>query len=197
MLVATVAVAAVAVWGVVGLINERNALASAQQHGSDSVEVLSAATVLLSRAQGDLSLALVNRGTDETDPLDFAAVQRALPPLTGEISVLARRTGTTAAAGQFRADYASYQAQTNRITDLQSKGELPAALALEPAAARISDRLSSDLGGQVDAAQGRFSRAAADATSALDGLALAIPVITVLAAAAALLGLRQRINEYR
>ena len=63
--------------------------------------MLSAATVLLSRAQGDLSLALVNRGTDETDQLDFTAVERVLPPLTGEISVLARRTGTTAAANRF------------------------------------------------------------------------------------------------
>ena len=43
--------------------------------GSDSVELLSAATVLLSRAQGDLSLALVNRGTDETDPLDFTSAR--------------------------------------------------------------------------------------------------------------------------
>jgi hypothetical protein len=197
MLVATVAVAAIAVWGVVGLINEQNSLSTAQKHGSDSVEVLSAATVLLSRAQGDLSLALVNRGTDESDQLDFTAVERVLPPLTGEISVLARRTGTTAATNRFDADYAFYQAQANQIKDLQNKGKLPAALALEPATAAISDRLSSDLGGQVQAAQGRFVRTAADATSALDGLSIAIPVITVLAAVAALLGLRQRINEYR
>jgi hypothetical protein len=197
MLVATVVVAAVSVWGVVALINEQNSLSGAQQHGSDSVEVLSAASVLLSRAQGDLSLTLVNRGTDETDPLDFTAVGRGLLPLTREISVLARRTGTTADANRFGADYASYQAQATRIKDLQNIGQLPAALALEPATAAISDRLSSDLDGEIHAAQGRFGHAAADATSALDELSIAIPVITVLAAVAALFGLRQRINEYR
>jgi len=197
MLAATVGVAAIAVWGIVALINEQNSLLTAQKHGSDSVEVLSASTVLLSRAQGDLSLALVNRGTDETDQLDLTAVERELTPLTGEISVLARRTGTTAAADRFDVDYASYQAQTNRIKDLQNNGKLPAALALGPATSAISDRLSSDLGGQVQAAQERFSTAATNATSALDGLAFAIPVITVLAAVAALLGLRERINEYR
>jgi hypothetical protein len=197
MLAATIGVAAIAVWGVVALINEQNSLSTAQKHGSDPVEVLSASTVLLSRAQGDLSLALVNRGTDETDQTDLTAVERALTPLTREISVLARRTGTTAAADRFDVDYASYQAQTNRIKDLQADGELPAALALEPATSAISDRLSSDLGGQVQAAQERFSTAATDATSALGGLAFAIPVITVLAAVAALLGLRERINEYR
>jgi hypothetical protein len=197
MLAATIGVAAIAVWGVVALINEQNSLSTAQRHGSDPVEVLSASTVLLSRAQGDLSLALVNRGTDETDQTDLTAVERALTPLTREISVLGRRTGTSAAAHRFDVDYASYQAQTNRIKDLQANGELPTALALEPATSAISDRLSSDLGGQVQAAQERFSTAASDATSALGGLAFAIPLITVLAAVAALLGLRERINEYR
>lgn len=197
MLVATVAVAAVSVWGVVALINEQNALSSAQQRGSDSVEVLSAATVLLSRAQGDLSLALVNRGSDATDPLDFTAVQRALAPVAAEISVLARRTGTTSAATRFDADYGAYQAQTNRIKDLQSQGLLTTALGLEQPTTSSSDRLKGDLDGQIGAAQGRFTRAAADATSSLDGLSIAIPIITVLAAVAALLGVRQRINEYR
>ena len=46
-----------------------------------------------------------------------------------------------------------------------------------------------DLGGQITAGAGRASaRFAADATSALDGLAFAIPLITVLAAVLALLG---------
>lgn len=197
MLVATVAVAAVSVWGVVGLINEQNALSSAQQRGSDSVEVLSAATVLQSRAQGDLSLALVNRGTDETDAADFKAVERKLVPLRDEISVLARRTGTTAAANRFNTDYGAYQAQTSRITGLQNKGQLTDALALEQPTANISDRLSNDLDAQIGAAKARFTKAAADAASALDGLSIAIPLITALAAVAALLGLRQRINEYR
>jgi hypothetical protein len=194
---ATVAVAAVSVWGVIGLMNEQNSLSRAQQLGSDSVEVLSASTVLQSRAQGDLSLALVNRGTDETDQADFNAVERRLVPLTSEISVLARRTGTTVAANRFDADYASYQAQTSQITHLQNKGLLTDALPLEQPTANISDRVSSDLDAQIGAARGRFTRAAADATSALDGLSIAIPLITVLAAVAALLGLRQRINEYR
>ena len=61
------------------MVRSQNDLAAAQRHGSDSVELLSTADVLLSRAQGDLSLTLVNRGTDTTDPLDFkAAIARAL-----------------------------------------------------------------------------------------------------------------------
>ena len=120
-----------------------------------------------------------------------------LANLVGEISVLARRTDTRAAAGRFDADYASYVAQANIIRSLEQNGQLPEALAHEPISARISDQLSSDLRQQIGAAQARFARAAADATSALNGLSVAIPVVTALAAVAALLGLRQRINEYR
>jgi hypothetical protein len=200
MLVATVAVAAVSVWGVVALINEQNSLSAAQRRGSDSVEVVSAATVLLSRAQGDLSLTLVNRGSDTIDQTDFNTVQPALGGLIGEMSALARRTDAGAAANQSDADYASYLAQAHLIRAREKKGQLTGltgALALEPATAAISDQLSNHLTGQIGAAQARFARAASDATSAVDGLSIAIPVITALAAVAALLGLRQRINEYR
>ncbi|MBV8220391.1 MAG: hypothetical protein JO325_18140 [Solirubrobacterales bacterium] len=197
MLVATLAVLAVSVWGVIGLINEQNSLSTAQQKGSDSVEVLSAATVLQSRAQSDLALTLVNRGTDQTDSTDFNSVRPVLGNLVREISVLAGRTDSRAAADRFDVDYASYLAQANVIKHLEQEGQLPEALGHEPTTAQISDQLGIDLGQQIGAAQLRFARTAADATSSLDGLSVAIPLVTVLAAVAALLGLRQRINEYR
>ena len=134
MLVAAAAVAAVSVWASSPSSTSRTR-SRPQQHGSDSVEVLSAATVLLSRAQGDLSLALVNRGTDETDSLDFTAISRGLVPLTREIPVLARQTRSTAAANQFGADYASYGAKAAQIKYLENRGKLTAALTLEPASA--------------------------------------------------------------
>jgi hypothetical protein len=200
MLVATVAVAAVSVWGVVGLLNEQNSLATAKENGSDSVEVLSAATVMQSRAQSDLSLTVVNRGADASDSTDFNSVQPVLGGLVAEISALARGTGTTAAADRLDSNYASYRATARRITNDERAGRLTGPtgeLALEPTAASVSDQVSTDLTQQIGAAQDRFVRAATDATSALDGLSVAIPVITVLAAVASLLGLRQRINEYR
>ena len=200
MVVATVAVAAVSVWGIVGLISAQNALKTAQRNGSDSVEALSAATVLLSRAQGDLSLTLVNRGTDVTDPLDFDVVRGVLERpggLIAEISTLARRTGTTAAAERFSAEYAAYQQKAHQVSTLENGGQLPTAIKLAPEASTISEEMSHTLAQQIDAAQGRFARSAADATSSLGGLAFAIPLITALAAVLALVGLRQRINEYR
>ena len=60
-----------------------------------------------------------------------------------------------------------------------------------------ADRVSASLAGQVAAAQARFESSAADATSALSGLSVAIPVVFVVAAFLTLVGLRLRINEYR
>jgi len=183
MVLATVALIAVSAWSVIGLLSEQNALGSAQRNGSDSVELLSAANVLISRAQGDLSLALVNRGTDVTDPQDFAAVMRTLQ--------------TSGLAGRLEPGFITYRTTANRIENLENSGALGPAIQAAPAASTVSDRLSAQLVTEIAAGQERFTRSAADASSALGGLALAIPLITVLVAALALLGLRQRINEYR
>jgi hypothetical protein len=183
MLLGAVALVAVSAWAVIGLISEQNALATAQRDGSDQVELLSAAGVLLSRAQGDLSLALVNRGTDVTDPHDFAKVKGVL---------LVR--GLTSRVGP---GFPAYLSLADRVQNLEQGGQLSRAIALDPTASDLSDRLSAGLTHRIAAAQRRFARSAADAGSALGGLWLAIPLITVLAAVLALLGLRQRINEYR
>ena len=183
VLIATVALIGVSVWALVGMTGEQNALATAQRKGSDPLEALSAANVLLSRAQGDLSLTLVNRGNDTTDPADFAAVKRVL-------------TSTHLAPG-FTSDLASYWAAAARLQRLQDNGQLGVAIDQAPGVAAISQRLSGQLGDQIAAAQARFAQSASDAASSLSGLWLAIPLVTVLAAALAFLGLRIRINEYR
>jgi hypothetical protein len=183
LLIATVALVGVSVWAFVGMTSEQNDLATAQQKGSDSVEALSAANVLLSRAQGDLSLTLVNRGNDTTDPKDFAVVKRVLT--------------TSDLAPGLASGLASYWAAAERLQRIEGQGQLEAAIDQAPGVAAISQRLSSRLTDQIDAAQARFTHSATHAASALDGLALAIPVIAVLAALLAVLGLRQRINEYR
>jgi hypothetical protein len=183
MLIATVALAVVSVWAVVGVTSEQSALAGAQRNGSDSLESLSVANVLLSRAQRDLSIALVNRGTDQVDPLDFTAVTRVLT--------------SSPIAAPLRSRFASYRAAGNRVQQLENQGQLePAITQLRPVA-DMSQQLSNELDSEISAADARFTHAAADAASDLSGLALAIPVVTVLVAVLSLLGVRQRINEYR
>ena len=156
MLIATVAFAVVSVWAVIGVTSEQNSLASAQRNGSDSLEALSAANVLLSRAQGDLSLALVNRGTDQHDPLDFTAVTQVLT--------------TSPIAPTLRSRFTSYRAAANRVQQLEDQGQLETAITQLRPVATMSQQLSNELSAQITAADARFKHAARDAASALSGL---------------------------
>jgi hypothetical protein len=203
LLLATLVLLAVSIWAVVGFIGEQDALGTAR-HDSDSVEVLSASRVLLARAQSDQSLTLVNRGSDVIDPVDLTAVMRMLSPgngngLLGAVSTLSGQTGSADAANRLAAEFPSHRAETSTTARLLGSGRTLDAIRHATSASSISaaDRLNADLGAQLKAAQDRFTNAAADAASSLSGLSIAIPVLTVLVAGLALLGLRERLGEYR
>jgi hypothetical protein len=179
-------------------------LIRAQRNGSDSVEVLTASRVLLSRAQSDQSLTLVSRGTDEVSPLDFQKVMNVLSPqggMIGEFTPLAARTGSSADAVRLANEFADYRRDTAQVTKLEQDGNIPGAIALAVAdAARPSysaTRLNADLAARAAAANGRFQAAATDATSAVSALRFAIPALAVLTAILGWVGLRQRAREYR
>ena len=182
------------------MVAAQDALARAQRSGSDPVEALSATQVLFSRAQTDESLILVNRGSDETDQADFNAVVRVLAPARGadgllaEVSELDRRTAASAAG--FVAGLAAYRSLTDRIAAFETRGDTRSAIDAAIGSS-TSDAVTANLDAQTAAAQRRFTRAAADATSSLSGLSVALPLVIVLAAALALFGLGQRLREYR
>jgi hypothetical protein len=202
LLVASVVVVAATAWAATALASERSSLQSAQHSGSDPVEVLSAARILASRAQGDESLTLVNRGSDETDPVDLSHMMSALSGpggLIAEAERLDRQTGSDANARSLATEFAAYAGQTARINRvLRDSGAAQAIVAAGSAqAAGASQALNSTLDQQIGAAQRRFSHAASDASSAVSGLTIAIPVLTVIALVLAIVGVRQRLEEYR
>jgi hypothetical protein len=120
-----------------------------------------------------------------------------LRDVVSEISAADQRTGKPAAARQITRQFASYRGQITQITNLQNSGRISAAIEAEPPSAATSDLLGSNLSGQIARAQARFQNSAADATSWLSGLTVAIPLLFALTAVLALIGLRERINEYR
>jgi hypothetical protein len=204
MLISTLVILGTSVWTIVGLLGERNALSRAQRNGSDSVEVLTASRVLLSRAQSDQSLTLVNRGSDEISPADFDKVMNVLSPqggMIGEVGPLAARAGRGQDAQRLAQEFAAYRAQAARVSQVQKSGQIPQAIHLAVADATSPSSaaalLNSDLVAQTNHAQARFAAQASDATSALAGLEIAIPVLTAVAAILAFVGLRQRAGEYR
>lgn len=192
------------VWGIVGLAGEQSALARAQRDGSDSVEILSATRILASRAQSDESLALVSRGGDAKPAADFAAVMQALAGEEGLVAAVAteaKRTGTSRPAAALSTELNAYRVQHARIAALAAGPRFIDAVRLQVRSTRSgsspADLLNRNLVGQIAAAQRRFAADAADATASVRGLPVAIPLLSVLAAALALIGLRQRLNEYR
>jgi hypothetical protein len=202
LVVASVVVVAATAWAAAALLSERSSLLTAQHSGSDPVEVLSAARVLVSRAQSDESLALVNRGSDETDPVDFTHVMAALSGPRGLIAEgerLSSQARGGANAGSLAADFAGYQRQTALINRLLAGGGIAQAIsaALSPQATNASAALDTALDQQIGAAQKRFTHAAGDASSAVSALTIAIPALTVLALVLVVIGLRQRLEEYR
>jgi hypothetical protein len=141
---------------------------------------MSATRILLSRAQSDESLTLVSRGSDQTDPVDLARVERELSRPSGliaETAAIDAQLGARAAGVQLRRDYASFVSA--------------------PSSAAIAARLDHNLDAQIVAAQSRFTTAAGDATTAISGLSLGIPALATLACLLALLGVWQRLEEYR
>jgi hypothetical protein len=197
----TVILAAISIWALTSLVSEQDALARARGH-SDSVEVLSGARVLLSRAQSDQSLTLVNRGSDETDPADFVTVMRALSPssgLLGAASRLASGAGSRTTTRVLEADFARYQTNAAQIATLQRQGLTLEAIgrASSVKSTAVADRLQADLAAQIRTAQGDFRAAASDATGSLAGLWPALPILTAIAAALALIGLLARLGDYR
>jgi hypothetical protein len=207
MVAATALVFALTIWVIASFLGEQNALVRAQRTGSDSVQVLSATRILALRAQGDESLALVARGGGAQNLADFDAVTGRLGTaheaggLLGEAAAIARRSGSSAAIDKLSTSFAQYLTVHRQVAALELNGRFTDAVNLAVGSAAkevpISDSLNSGLGEQIKAAQSRFGRAAGDATSALSGLWLAIPLLAVVFAFLALFGLRERSNEYR
>lgn len=199
MFAGTLVLLVASAWATVSLLSEQSSLKDARR-GSDSVELLSAARVLLSRAQTDQSLTLVNRGSDETDPRDLKLVMATLAP-GGKLGWLP--TSRSAAMGpstsRILGEFDGYRSEVNRIIGLGDTAGVFVAIqrASSPQSRTIADRLNRDVETRIAGMQRRFATSAADATGALSGLTPGIPLLTALGAGLALLGLRERLGEYR
>jgi hypothetical protein len=202
LVAATVVLLALIVWAAFALTSARRSLVKAQRDGSDAVQVLSAARIVRLRAQADESLALVARGGGDVNLADFAIADRLLSPpggLLGEASRVTRRTGTN--VDDLAATWRGIRAEHARIVRLEDAANFPAAIRLavgnRSREAALGDRMNRRFGALIAAGQERFEEAASDARSRLDVLVVGIPLLIVVAAGLAVLGLQTRINEYR
>jgi hypothetical protein len=207
LVLAAVIVAGLAGWVLVALSVEQNALSRAQRNGSDAIELLSAARILVLREVADESLGLIARGSDDRYLVDYNAVSRALGPpdasrgLLADAAAAARRAGTGSTFARFSRDLGRYTVLHRRIAALEANGDFATAIALAVGAraqeAPLAARVDRDLAQQIEAAQQRFVGSVGGSTSALQGLAVGIPLLVAVVGLLAVAGLIQRINEYR
>jgi hypothetical protein len=200
-------IAALTGWVLAGLLVEQSALSRAQRNGSDAIELLAAARILVLREVADESLALVARGGGDQYLVDYDAVSRALGPPNASRGLLAvaagaaRRAGGGSSFDQLSHDLARYGTLHRRIAALEADGDFASAIGLAVGAhaleAPLAAHVDQDLAQQIDAAQRRFRSSDGDSASALRGLVIGIPLLVAVAGLLAAAGLIQRINEYR
>jgi hypothetical protein len=196
----TVLVLGLTVWIITGFALEQHRLNRARSHGSNAVQVLAQARVLALRAQADENLSLVARGSSTQYDDDFKLAANALggsDGSTGRLALAATLPEAPRAADAIRAarsSYADYIALHDQIT--KSKYEDAVKIATDSAVAKFT-AFDGDLNTAIAANQQQFESAAKSARHVLGAASLAIPFFIVVAGLLCLLGLQQRINEYR
>jgi hypothetical protein len=167
---------------------------------------LTATRILASRAQADESIALAARGGGEEEPR-LEDVDRGFQAVTRPIGGLLERATDIAGMRVAAIDraYRTYLAAHANVVEKVQLGDFTSAgkLAVRhgaggvPSTKDAGDALSDALDREVARAQDRFEDARAHADGALAGLAAGVPGLTALCALLALLGVRQRLEEYR
>ena len=203
---ATLLLLGLGVWIGVAFTVQHGALVDAQRTGSDPVELLTATRILALRAQADESIALAARGGGEgakrLQDVDrgFQTVTRPIPGLLTHAAAVGGPS-----VRSIDAAYRRYLAAHLEVVKQVKSGDFTAAVQLAvlrgaaggPSTAAAGEALNDALDREIGPAQERFKAEAARARGALDGLSDAIPALTALSLLLALLGVRQRLEEYR
>jgi len=203
MLIASVLTLVVVAWTATAFTLSAQHLSDARHHGSDPIQLASSAQILVSRAQVDENLALVARGGDPQYLADFDAVVSALGSGSGSsglVGLAGTYPGTDAT--NMASYYAGYLVAHKAVVAAESGGMFTAAVALAtgdssgdelPAAAQ----LTGDLSNEILMSQAAFTGKSVAASNDLSALSLGVIGLLIVAGALALVGMEQRINEYR
>jgi hypothetical protein len=203
LVAATALVLGLTIWIVAGFVIEQNRLNGARSHGSNAVQVLSQARALALRAQADESLSLVARGSGAQYVSDFDVTKNALGGdhgTTGALGLAAALPEPPQAAGALESARTAYGDYLNLHSQITAQSETnfdnAVKLAIGPAVNDFTT-LDNQLNTAISANQQEFEAGARHARHVLGPADVGIPFFIVVAGVLAMLGLQQRINEYR
>jgi hypothetical protein len=190
---ATVLIAVLFAWTLACVASEHDALTDARKQGSDTVQVLTAARILNLRAQNDENLALIERGRGEQYVADYDVIIARIGNDEGSGGLL-----RFAAAPGLDRRFSAVLAAHRDVRAFDDNGDYQDAVQLAIGEESLAiAALDDDLQDEIERARAEFDRHASEARGRFDALLVAIPLLTLAAAALVLIGLQRRIAEYR
>jgi hypothetical protein len=193
-------------WWVIATSVASTRLAEASRH-SIVGDTLDAARAAVLEARSNESLVLVARSGGAADTGFVAAIERVLGTQAEPGGLLADATdaaepATDSRIADVRAAADDWNLAHRALRELDDGGRYRDAVAsatgADPEGSGVTfDRLGAVLSGTIDAERASFRADADTAEAALTGLAVGPPVLALVAAAAAAVGIGRRLEEYR
>jgi hypothetical protein len=192
-------------WTLAAADSATNSLETAEHHGTEPLDTLTRARILLQEARADDELTLVTRDSDSSYQDDYDAAASTLSTVLSTDAnrwSQAEQVDLSAASGYWD-QYQSTHSEVRRLDTGQ--GQLAAALAADDGATGSNSYTASSessnaddrLGSAVALAAKTFDTKARSASNDLGDLALGSIVLMVMAALAVIVGVEPRIREYR
>jgi hypothetical protein len=201
-LIAATAVAALLVLGTASvLVVQRAHLRAAGSDGSTPVSLLAEARILALRERGDEALTLAARGGGSAYESDFATVSDRLSGPNGLLAAATRtvdgdaRDAVRSATGNHAA-YVEAHAEVRRLDDAGDY-DRAVALAIGPQTSQTFEKLTGDIGRAIESSKAAFDREIGAAGRGLGLLTVLGPLLGLLIAGLAAMGIRARLEEYR
>jgi CHASE3 domain sensor protein len=207
LLAATVSLVLGLGWGAVALLIESGRVADGHRNGSQQVELLVQARIVTLKCRADETLTLVARGDGPEYEEEFAKLS---PAVTGdtETNLLVQaknRAADQAMASEVQAavdNTTAWLAAHAKVRELDDGGQYEDAVKLAigdaPGSSATSfARLDENLDTALTAGRQEFLNRTLGARAALTGLVPGIAVLSLIAVAGIIIGIAERLREYR
>jgi hypothetical protein len=190
LLTASIAIAIGLIWGAVSGLVSASAVSEAREQGTQQVDGLVKARIVALKMRADETLVLVARGDGASYEQEF---QKLAPDL---LAALGDR-------GPVNDDDARTWLDTHKkIRELDNGGQFDEAvkLAIGPdgkGAAAAFSRLDKQLSDAIQQGRDKFVESTTTAYNALEALFPGVAVLAMIAVLGSMMGIRQRLQEYR
>jgi hypothetical protein len=198
--VATVAAVLMLLWVAVSWLDVSHQLGRSRDEGASQVDVISQARINALQARADEALTLVARGSGDAFDTDFNQRIGTVSTQLGLAQRDAIAFDVRTALDTANSVVSTWRTQHQQVRTLDGNGQYPEAVALalsDDGAAGTFGKLDLVLDGAIGRADTAFRDHASLADSAMSGTVIGWSLLTIVAVAGLVLGLRQRIAEYR